>query len=342
MMSSEQICEMNTDGRVSVIIPVYNVEDYLDACLASVTRQTFADLEILLINDGSTDRSGEKCREWQAADPRIVVAEQENKGLSAARNRGIELSSAPYLAFVDPDDVVEPDLIERLYRALQTNRADLAVSFIDPVGQPHRKRTPLPERLDRQEAMELMLGGRLPVCAVAKLYRKALIGTLRFPEGRVYEDVCYAYRVLEQCRTIAVVDRALYHYVIRRGSITQTHSLKNLLDFAEASRLEKTCWRRYAPENAEGLLYKDITDWMQIEYRIGCLKAEDRQAAELAELRQTQQETRESILARKALLPGCRRQFGWLVPVKYTALRFFPRCCSLLMRGKAAWHDGRK
>ena len=115
------------ESRISVVVPVYNVENYLNECIESILQQTYHELEVILVDDGSTDRSGELCEEWKKKDKRIHVIHQSNQGLSEARNRGLENITGKYVAFVDSDDILHPQMYEHLADALQAEQADVAI-----------------------------------------------------------------------------------------------------------------------------------------------------------------------------------------------------------------------
>ena len=334
-MRPEQTEKANKSGKtkVSVVIPVYNVENYLDASLASVTEQTFSDLEIILIDDGSTDDSGEKCEKWRAADDRITVFHQENRGLSAARNLGVRKAAGHYIVFVDSDDVVEPDYVEKLYHAVEAAGADMAVAFIERTDRAVRKRKKLPVIMSSPEAMDLCLKEELPVNAVAKIYTKECIRDLQFVEGMVYEDNLYAFQVIEKCRKIAAVNEILYHHNIRGGSITETHALKHLADMKKSMELIRMFLCRYYPEDEAVLLYKEITDWLVIERMLGCcIENGTADPAVLADIRNGQKKARDRILAGRHTVWGFRKRFGFRPVMKFCAIWLLPGGCYDLIK----------
>lgn len=222
--------------RVSVIIPVYNVEPWLRRCLDSVTSQTLEDIEIILIDDGSTDGSGQICGEYAARDPRIRIHRQENRGLSAARNAGIGLARADYLMFVDSDDWVEPDFCRIPYAAAAEHQADLVMfrhRFLR--GRRRTKRLPpLPEGFRTQEeAMALLISG-IGMAAWNKLYHRSLFRTLRYPEGHVYEDLVLSPLLVREAGRIWCSSAILYNRTYRKGSITAVSSERYTRDLYDA------------------------------------------------------------------------------------------------------------
>lgn len=228
---------------ISVIIPVYKVEPYLDACVASVAGQTFSDLEILLVDDGSPDRCPELCDAWARKDLRVRVIHRQNGGLSAARNTGIEAATGQFLAFVDADDLLEPDALCRAWEAQQKHNADLVIFNLVYVDEHN---TPLPapdftgfrdEVLNEdgvwQRYFALAEQKIYYVVAWNKLYKRELFATLRYAQGKRYEDQFLLPGLLAQCKTIACLGHPGYRYVQRGGSIMAQGSSRNYLDRSE-------------------------------------------------------------------------------------------------------------
>lgn len=179
--------------KVSVVIPVFNTEEYLDECIRSVAVQDCPDLEILLINDGSGDRSGEICRKWEAQDPRVRYIEQENQGQGAARNLGIRIARGEYILFVDSDDYIEPDLVSLAYDCISRARADICVFAHNGVGDRIYKESlefKLRNTCSLQENREL-LGRQMPILW-DKLYAADLLKNAGFAmSSRICEDLVY-------------------------------------------------------------------------------------------------------------------------------------------------------
>ena len=230
---------------VSIIIPVYNVQWYLDKCVESVLQQDYPALEVLLVDDGSTDSSGQLCDEWEKKDSRIRVIHKENGGLSDARNAGLDAASGDYIAFVDSDDYIAKDMIRKLYDALAENNADLSICnflYVDENGKflsGRNKTLPIEnETLSGLEAIRKMSAagkkGWYYITAWNKLYRRSLFSTIRFPKGKIHEDEFIAHRVFALCETVACIRDAGYYYVQRTGSIMRTRNMKSNLHAAEA------------------------------------------------------------------------------------------------------------
>ena len=228
---------------ISIIVPVYNVEHVLDRCIASLVAQTYPNLEIILVDDGSPDASAGKCDAWNEKDQRIRVIHQENRGLSEARNTGIDAATGEYLAFVDSDDYVEPEYIESLLSAAQRNNADMVVcSYVDEDEHCHPKEeTPFVEHemnIDSHQCMEGIYRHMEFVLAWNKLYKAKIWETYRYPSGKLHEDEFAFHHIVTNCDSVVLVPDRLYHYVDNATSIMHTaYSIRNL-DVIEA-RIER-------------------------------------------------------------------------------------------------------
>ncbi len=210
---------------ISVIVPVYNVEGYLDACVTSITTQSYSNLEIILIDDGSTDRSGDMCDSLALSDSRIRVLHKSNGGLSDARNHGIDIATGSFIVFVDSDDTISPDAISTLYSLATEHNADIAMATFNN-HCPHRGRI-IP--LSGLEAARLMLyQTNMDSSAWNKLYRINLFSRHRFTKGIYYEDIDFVINLLFEVKKVVWTDRSLYNYTMRPASITGNFSLKRL------------------------------------------------------------------------------------------------------------------
>lgn len=223
------------DDMISVIVPVYKVEKYLDQCISSIVNQTFQNLEIILVDDGSPDRCPQMCDEWAKRDGRIRVIHKENGGLSDARNAGLRVAAGAFVAFVDSDDDVDLQYIEALYRALNDAQADIAecgVLLTDEDGQVLRERSCEEESvcLDRIEALRrLILEKGVYQTVWNKLYRRTVIEGIDFEVGKCHEDDFWTYQVLERVERMVVIKRTLYHYLQRASGIMgKGYSVKRL------------------------------------------------------------------------------------------------------------------
>lgn len=214
------------EDLISIIVPVYNVEDYLDRCMCSILNQTYQKLEIILVDDGSTDASPVKCDEYARKDSRVKVIHKTNGGLSDARNAGLALASGAYIGYVDSDDWIEPDMYARMYQACMECNAQLAVCRY---FSEYRDRTEsggdgsvVP--LSRDELLKIYISGHdqyiIYNSVWSKLFKRELVEGMLFPKGRNSEDIMYTTRAFCKVQQAVYLDRCLYHYVLdREGSI---------------------------------------------------------------------------------------------------------------------------
>lgn len=211
------------DEKISVIVPVYNVRKYIVQCVESLINQTYHNLEIILVDDGSTDRSGDICDEMQKKDNRIKVIHTKNSGLSSARNKGIDMSSGEYIGFVDSDDWVFPEMFEKMLESMKSINADISVcGWIEEFCNTARKRCPFDKLLDNNQAMMALLKNtEIADHAWDKLYRAKLFEGIRYPDGKTYEDIRTTYKLFARSNRIIFVPETFYHYRQRKGSIAR-------------------------------------------------------------------------------------------------------------------------
>lgn len=234
---------------ISVIVPVYNVEPYLEACIHSLLSQTYSDMEILLVNDGSTDHSGDICSLLSLTSDKIHYFTQVNQGLSAARNRGIEESSGEYLCFVDSDDIVHPQYLEILYRNIMEYHALISICSFQVFEQDAE--LALDEKRSNKSVIkdkaELMLSlaytgcnekNTMIVIACNKLFSRELFSTCRFLPGKLHEDELIIHHLVDKIPYAVVTDSQLYFYRKRPGSIMDKKFFQDLrhLSMIEAFR----------------------------------------------------------------------------------------------------------
>ena len=219
---------------ISVIVPIYRVEQYLDVCISSVISQTYKKIEIILVDDGSPDRCGMLCDEWQKKDLRIKVIHQKNGGLSNARNTALKIAKGEYIAFVDSDDVVSSTMLEKLLHTLQQENADIAecnyVMFTDKIPIHKTVANAEVSGYTTEDALSRFLEESTFKCVVwNKLYNRKIFDTVRFEEGKLHEDVFFTYQAFGLSKRIAKIEESHYYYRQRSGSIMQQKfSLRNL------------------------------------------------------------------------------------------------------------------
>lgn len=217
-------------GKISIVVPIYKVEAYLNHCVQSLVNQTYKDIEIILVDDGSPDSCPRMCDEWERKDDRIIVIHKDNGGLSDARNAGIARSTGEYLMFVDSDDYIEPDSCEAFMRIAEKTDADIIVGNVvqeTSKGFVHMDRTNLEEgRLYlNTEYIKLAIRAREWYApAWSALYKRSVFerNHLQYVKGLLHEDMEMLPRVFFAAQTVSFLNKEFYHYVIRKGSIMST------------------------------------------------------------------------------------------------------------------------
>ncbi len=217
---------MNTNPIISVIVPVYKVEQYLSQCVDSILNQSYDNLEIILVDDGSPDRCPEMCDGYAQKDSRIRVIHKKNGGLSDARNKGIDVAKGDYLYFVDSDDCISEGSVEYLYHLIKKYDAEVAIggmAITTSLEKPFQQVSSYDHVYDNVSALsEMMYNKRFNHSASAKLYKASLFEGVRYPVGKLYEDLFTTYRVVNQACRIAFGSQVCYYYYIRQGSIMQS------------------------------------------------------------------------------------------------------------------------
>lgn len=238
--------------KISIIIPVYNVEQYLEKCISSVTNQSYANLEILLINDGSTDKSPALCDALAKADSRIKVIHKKSSGVSDTRNRGIDAASGKLISFVDSDDIIAPDMIETLHRSLRENGCDISTCGVLNFKEGHQPEshdtTSEVSVLSADNALAKMLYQREIVNGpVAKLFKKSLFSNIRFPKGIVVgEDLDINYQIFSKAKRVSVSPSRKYYYLQRTGSAMHSvFSLSRMHGLAVAKKIHNDAEKRH-------------------------------------------------------------------------------------------------
>ena len=231
---------------VSVIVPIYNVAQYLPECIDSVRNQTYKNMQIVLVNDGSTDNSLDICLKYQNEDDRIVIINKKNGGLSSARNEGIKAANGDYLSFVDSDDFIDCRMIENLVHLLESTESDISCCNYDIYNEKSefvkRLKTDVisSEVYSMQRALELLLSDKYFKCfAWNKLFKRSLFHTVKFPEGKLYEDIWTIYTLIKHSKRVVFCGNAMYHYRARKGSITQRRFDKRVYEMLEPIRIIK-------------------------------------------------------------------------------------------------------
>ena len=227
---------------ISVIVPVFNVKDYLDQCLESIVAQSYTHLEILVVDDGSTDGSGAMCDQWASRDQRIRVIHQANGGLSAARNAALDVMQGEMVTMVDSDDVLRPTAIQVMMEAMGRSQASIVVGDYTPFDEngapswPVQDDHPIALRFPQHKALLKMFYQQgLTHSAWGRLYEASLFDDIRYPVGQNYEDLAIIYPLMLKCGRVAKINYTLYGYRQRRSSILGAFSPKraDVLDVCE-------------------------------------------------------------------------------------------------------------
>ena len=217
---------------ISVIVPVYNVEEYLEECLESIRKQTYQNIEVILVNDGSTDGSKEICERYCQQDPRFRLINKENQGLSIARNRGVKESNGEYIMFVDSDDVVKENIVEVLLSYMKAD-VDLVECNLTQNKEELQKNKPIRvvfEGNSPESIIKCIAFKEVKFCAFTKLYRREIVEKVPFLEGIIYEDVYTGINYLKYIRKMVAIDLKGYYYRVRPNSIMTTSFNKKNLD----------------------------------------------------------------------------------------------------------------
>ena len=219
---------------ISIIVPVYKVEKYLNRCVESIVKQTYSNLEIILVDDGSPDQCPVMCDAWMEKDNRIKVVHKKNGGLSDARNAGMKISKGEFIGFVDSDDWIDQNMYQRLYEILSTDKSDISACGVKMFWEDSDLCQMLTQTnkcvLNREEAMKALIEESLIKQPVwYKLYKKELIRDILFPVGKYHEDAFWSYQAIGMAKRVSITDYVGYYYWQRKESIMgENYSIKRL------------------------------------------------------------------------------------------------------------------
>lgn len=315
---SEIIHEEITKPLVSVIVPIYKVEDVLARCLDSLCRQSLQNIEIILVDDASPDRCGKICEQYAARDERFrVFHHSKNRGLSIARNTGIAHASADYLLFVDSDDWVHEDFCKDAYECAIKHEIDIVVFCYEKIGFPNTffKRQLSVSRIPKGkktglEAIHFLLKGNGPATWTTwnKLYWKELFKTVCYPPGYLYEDIGTTYKLVWRASSVYYLDKILYYHCFREGSITTLRTEKSVHDWIEM------CMQQYRDLAAWGYPADELDIFLKNVALTYCIqKKPDADDANYAFCRKTLQSAKQ--------IP---KDFTWKRKVLLVLLKYFP------------------
>lgn len=244
-------------SKVSIIVPIYKVEKYLEKCVDSLTNQTYKNIEIILVDDGSPDNCPLLCDDFSKLDDRIVVVHKKNGGLSSARNAGLDVCTGDYIMFIDSDDYIANNMVESLLDFNKSINADLVICDYYLVydsklkSQNHFKRKKVVTENSKFEMLYQSKYAIPTLVAWNKLYRRELFNNLRYDEGKLHEDEFIICKILKNAKKIAYLPEKLYYYVQRDGSIMSKFSLKSF-DKIEAFDLRISFFRDNSVDNLIG------------------------------------------------------------------------------------------
>lgn len=259
---------------ITVIVPVYMTEQYLDRCILSVCHQTYKNIEIVLIDDGSTDRCPEICDLWEKQDSRVNVIHQINQGVSAARNAGIEYSHGKYIVMLDSDDYLWPGMIETMYNIQKKYNTDLVICGFEK-GQ--SETFEFPELLNPQVEIinaEIALKRIYEsdekalqyVAPWAKLYKKELFNGINYPTGKIFEDIYVTHEILYRCNKIAIISQKMVYYYQHPDSIMNRKFHVGKLDYLEALKKRIQFFEENNLKELESIAYDDYLHSLIWEY----------------------------------------------------------------------------
>ena len=325
---------MNSEPLVSVIVPVYNVGKYIDEALSSLVNQTYQNLEILIIDDGSTDESGNICDKYAEADPRIKVFHQENAGVSAARNIGLDHMTGEIVAFLDPDDVFMPDAIKSMVRKKYDENADIVMgryfetesedSLIVPEGY-SKKPSIIAGAYDRAAALCAVNDRKINHAVWNKIYSRKLWENVRFPIGRFFEDVEAIFSVFDRCEKLFVLDELVYIYRSRPGSTMHSFDLPRIKDrIVSLEYRESFVSGRYPEIYNEKQLVNTRRNMMLIMIMLYCKYSKEKDI----EWKNFRRSLRKDIIAFKR--EKGMKQFGLKAKLLYLSIRLFPHLAPLI------------
>lgn len=250
---------------ISIIVPVFNSEQYLSKTIDSLLKQNYHNIEILLIDDGSTDNSLKICNKFALKDKRIVVIHSENKGVSNARNLGLIKANGEFIAFVDSDDYIEPNMIDTLYNLHLKTKSDITMCSISREDQndiPFEKIIFPNKTYKKEEAIAELINDNIRDYLWNKLYKSKLFEDIKFPIGKIYEDVLTLYKLFLKANHVSSTDLILYHYIDRNNSIVNSNNGKKAKSLYYAYKKKLTDLELKYPE------FTDICRYQRIVHEI--------------------------------------------------------------------------
>ena len=247
--------EKNADKPIiSIIIPIYKVEAYIEKCLSSIKEQALSNFEAILVDDGSPDKCGKICDEFAADDTRFRVIHQKNGGISNARNNGMKIASGKYFGFVDPDDYIAPDMYEKLYKEIVRTEADIVVCDhyrLEQDGLIPRHSFEHDRTFTTQEAMRLVASDKITSYVWCKLYKRELFDQVKFLEGYDFEDLNILHELIHSSTRVAYIHDCLYYYFINPAGVISTLTVQKEYDHFMAWHRRRSFLKKFYPDLAD-------------------------------------------------------------------------------------------
>ena len=261
---------------VSIIVPCYKVEQYLPVCIESILNQSYSDWELILVDDGSPDRSGEICDQYAAKDERIRVIHKQNAGVAAARNSGVELATGDYATYLDGDDYLHPDCLRELVRIAEGQHADIVqcgyVRGNDTIFPPSEQKETVKEYTNHS----VFAADVAKIIVWGKLYRMDILKDIRIPEGRYFEDDLVTWRWYYAADRIVVTSHPYYYYTCNAQSTMAQHHKKPNLSFIEAYEERVDFFRKTAERDMEDYSHRHLCKSLCLTYGNPFLTAEQK------------------------------------------------------------------
>ncbi len=258
---------------ISVIVPVYNVEKYLEECLDSIIHQTYQKLQIVLVDDGSTDSSGIICDEYAKKDSRITVLHQTNQGAGAAKNAGLELIKGDYFTFLDSDDYIELNMYEVLIEKMNNYDVDIVQCLFTNEGVNQSlfnnyvfQRKGIRKLSPKKYLYEILYDWKYALLW-NKLYKSNLLGTIRFPRGRKIDDEFFTYKLIGRASSILCIDSSLYHYRMRKTGVMNESSKRRLVSERVESFEERYHYISETYTSLASDYYKHLSEYIDYELK---------------------------------------------------------------------------
>jgi len=258
---------MGNEPLISIIVPIYKVEDYLDRCIQSILNQSYKNIEIILVDDGSPDRCGSICDAYALTDSRVKVIHKENGGLSDARNAGLEVANGSLIGFVDSDDLIHPRMYEFMLHALTSTHSDISICYYTAFSTETPKHTESPSNyvvINNIQAMEALFSFDAVNFTLTwnKLYKAELFEQIRFPKGKTREDEFTTHQILYKAHKIVFLKKHLYYYFERPDSIMRENSMMNEFNYTEAQESRLDFFHKNGLKNLENTTLRKYCIWL--------------------------------------------------------------------------------